>query len=302
MKVVVLLSTYNGCDYLKNQLDSLIRQKNVDLTLVIRDDGSDCDTIKILEEYRQLIPSYFLLKEENIGAEASFNSLCTYALENTIADYYAFCDQDDVWEDCKLSEAIQSLQHYNSNTPNLYFSNLLKVDDKLNSIGYLYGPDEVKIDKKYALMQIFTYGCTCVFNRKALEIYCSVKNTAYHDNWLFAVCAFLGNTYYDKNSHILYRQHQNNLSMHKGSGFCYFFKRFFKLIGNSGVHTFETIAKQLLQLGMVSDKDDLKSIYRVANYRNNLADRLYLFFGKEYLTGNFVKDLSLKYRIISGKL
>ena len=90
-KVQVLLSTYNGEKYLKEQLDSIIAQKGVDVHILARDDGSKDDTIKILEGYENID----IIKGSNIGVCKSFFELINKSGEY---DYYSFADQDDVWD------------------------------------------------------------------------------------------------------------------------------------------------------------------------------------------------------------
>lgn len=180
--VVVLLSTYNGEKYLKEQIDSVLAQEGVKVHLVIRDDGSKDGTIQILKTYASEYSNIELLIEDNCGAERSFNKLCFYTKENIQANYYAFCDQDDVWESQKLYLAVEALKSYSTHLPNLYFSNLKMVDTNLNYMRNMFADGEVDVSKRMALLQIFTYGCTCVFNRQALTDYCSsIFDDFYHD-------------------------------------------------------------------------------------------------------------------------
>lgn len=300
-KVTILLSTYNGEKYIHEQLDSIFSQQEVDVHIVVRDDGSSDATRSILSRYEDR-DNITILYETNCGAEKSFDKLCYYALANTYSDYYAFCDQDDVWDNIKLIRAIDILDKFSSKDPNLYFSNLKRVDEALNPIGLFYQTDEVFTNKEKALLQVFTYGCTCVFNRVALNYYCGIENSIYHDNWIYILCAYLGNVYYDNNAYINYRQHCNNLSGQKTSGFSLFayrIKRLFK--GNLG-HNFEQMAQQLLQYKKEIVPDDLKLIEHVANYRKSFKSKCYLLFSPKYQTGNRFKDLCIKFRILINHL
>jgi rhamnosyltransferase len=297
------MSTYNGQKYIREQIDSLLVQEGVTVRIVIRDDGSKDQTPTILSEYASKYNNIVILSEINCGAEESFNRLCRYALKNETSDYYAFCDQDDVWDTDKLYVAISKLQEYENNRPNLYFSNLRMVDENLNYIRDFYARNDVFTDRQKTLVQVFTYGCTCVFNRSALAYYCQPSSQkTHHDVWLYCLCSYLGNVYYDYNAHIQYRQHNNNLSGHRSKGaslFLWRIKRVFK--GNLG-HTFETIAQQLLTFKPELNTDDFRLITQVANYRHNLWSRLYLLFFSSFSSGNFVKDLCIKFRIIINKL
>lgn len=106
--VQVVMSTYNGEKYLKEQIDSILSQEGVDVRLYIRDDGSSDRTTDILASYQEH-KNVKIEKGNNLGFAKSF---LTALDECDEADYYAFSDQDDVWEKDKLSTAIQSI-----NTP-----------------------------------------------------------------------------------------------------------------------------------------------------------------------------------------
>ena len=197
----------------------------------------------------------------------------------------------NVWDNDKLSIAIQSLEKFDHLVPNLYFSNLRMVDDTLSYIRDFYNEKEVDIDNKLSLVQIFTYGCTCVFNQSALSIYCKVNNKSFHDNWIYIICSFMGNVFYDSSAHIQYR--------HKTTGLGLLRSRLYRPFkGNLG-HDFEFLAIQLLQVSFENTLSDKYKIARnIANYRTNIISRLFLFFSPSYCTGNFVKDLCIRYRIL----
>ena len=93
-KILILMSTYNGEKYLSEQLNSLLLQENVNIKILIRDDGSTDNTHKILNFYSSNYPNISWYTGENKGPALSFMDLLFNAPES---DYYAFCDQDDVW-------------------------------------------------------------------------------------------------------------------------------------------------------------------------------------------------------------
>lgn len=101
--VQVVMSTYNGEKYLKEQIDSILSQEGVDVRLYIRDDGSSDRTTDILASYQEH-KNVKIEKGNNLGFAKSF---LTALDECDEADYYAFSDQDDVWEKDKLSTAIE---------------------------------------------------------------------------------------------------------------------------------------------------------------------------------------------------
>lgn len=301
--VCVLISTYNGNKYIQEQMDSLQSQVGVNLKIVIRDDGSTDDTLSVIGEYANKYHNITIISEPNCGVEESFNRLCKYALNHVKADYYAFCDQDDVWDDDKLKLAIEQLANFSNDKPNLYFSNLRKVDENLNFIGDLYRDNEVFTDRSKTLVQIFTYGCTCVFNRTALEYYCRKdQQNTFHDNWIYCICSYLGNVIYDQAGHIQYRQHGNNLSGQHSSGLSLLISRLTRPFkGNLG-HDFEIMANQLLQFENEIRPDDLPLIKKISSYRDNLTSKLSLLLSRNYKTGHLFKDLCIKFRILSNSL
>ena len=303
--VTVLLATYNGERYLEEQLDSLLAQENILLKILVRDDGSKDNTRNILNEYAHRHSNIKVLLGDNCGAEESFNRLCKYALQAYHSDYYAFCDQDDIWDKDKLSIAVNSLKGYSHSVPALYFSNLLMVDENLTPLGMMYKNGEVKLSKQMALTQIFTYGCTCVFNQKALEIYCLCDNNlVHHDNWIYVLCKLLGHVVYDRESHLRYRQHPRNLSEHKTSGLSKVNKRIMQLGTGKMGHKFEIISKQLIENyeQYLVDDDIRYLINLLSTYRFNLGSKIRLFFSRAYRTGNLAKDFCIRLRIMANHL
>lgn len=120
-KVAVLLSTYNGSKYIKEQIDSILSQEGVNIDIYIRDDGSTDETVNIIYEYKS--NNIFLTEGKNIGVGNSFMELLYSVPE--IYDYYAFADQDDIWSEKKIRIAIEVLQ---KNKKHLYASNQELID------------------------------------------------------------------------------------------------------------------------------------------------------------------------------
>lgn len=191
-KVQVLLSTYNGERFLREQLDSLLRQEDVSIQITVRDDGSTDSTLEILNEYKVRGEIVFF-SEANTGYQLSFLKLASYCL-NT-ADYYAFCDQDDLWHPRKIITAINKLEKSKTKGCKLYFSNLIIVDEKLKEIG-LKDYSQMKKTLGSAMVRFNISGCTMVFNNELLKIatrgICLRENISSHDAWFYKVCLSLG--------------------------------------------------------------------------------------------------------------
>ena len=127
-KVLVLLATCNGEKYLRQQLDSIYAQEDVEVSIFATDDGSTDSTIAILEEYKK--NHSLTIHHHGEPHEFTYNFIdAIFANKNTSFDYYAFSDQDDVWMKEKLSSAIEMLK---KNSKNVYSSNLTIVNENLD--------------------------------------------------------------------------------------------------------------------------------------------------------------------------
>ncbi len=209
-RVLVLLSSYNGAGFLREQVDSVLKQKNISTSIIIRDDGSsDHETLDQLT-LLQSDPRIEVHFGENLGATMSFFRLLELADET--ADYYAFCDQDDVWLEHKLERAVDQLRHIEHDCA-LYCSRLAYVDEHLVETGCSRMP-RAGISPANALVENYGAGCTMVFTPVLRALATAEKNASrivMHDWWLYLIAAFLGRVIYDPTPTILYRQHAGNL-------------------------------------------------------------------------------------------
>ena len=192
--VTILLCTLNGERFLTQQLASLEGQTFKNWKLIASDDGSRDRTKSILLAFQK---SYRHGKVEIIegprrGATANF--LFQACAENLVSEYYAFCDQDDVWDADKLARAIDALERTDSNIPALYGSRTRLIDEAGNEIGFspLF---HRKPEFRSALVQSIAGGNTMVFNQKAREllVFCGADvDVASHDWWLYQVTSACG--------------------------------------------------------------------------------------------------------------
>ncbi len=207
-KVLILLSTYNGANYLPELLTSLFAQKDIDLHILIRDDGSKDNTIDYLKKLEDDRVEYYI--GENKRAVGSFLELLQKA--PLTYDYYAFCDQDDVWLEDKVISAIRKLRSVESEKPSLYYSGQIITDSELNVL-YNHNLDVRRSVKANCVFNQMA-GCTAVFNRALLSELKKYhpENIYGHDVWCYRVCAALkGNIVVESEGKILYRQHGDNV-------------------------------------------------------------------------------------------
>lgn len=208
-KVQVLLSSYNGERYIREQIDSILKQKNVIVDLLVRDDGSKDGTRAILAEYQKHYENIHIVYAENVGVIKSFFSLINQVKD---AEYIAFADQDDVWLPNKLIRAVTLLEKEEKDIPLVYCSAKQLVDENLNPIPAAMTYKNVRTEFGNALVENMCTGCTCVVNHKLLELMQgkTPNFTVMHDFWIYLVGTCFGKVIYDEQSYILYRQHGKN--------------------------------------------------------------------------------------------
>jgi glycosyltransferase involved in cell wall biosynthesis len=217
--VDILLSTYNGAEYLQVLLDSLVSQEFSDWRILVRDDGSKDKTQTILNEFSAAYPGKMLQiagGAENLGPTGSFACL----LEHSVAEYVMFCDQDDVWLPGKIRLTYEKMCELTAahgwDMPLLVHSDLVVVDEKLapmaDSFWAFAGLKQANGGglNHQLVMNVIT-GCTIMINRAAKECVLPIPVEAImHDWWCALVVAGLGKTAYVPVPLILYRQHQAN--------------------------------------------------------------------------------------------
>lgn len=215
-KVAVILAAYNGEQFIFEQLSSIADQKNIKVDLYISDDGSSDKTIEIINKFAKKNPSFVI--KTFIGPRKGFvkNFFSILNKIETEYEYYAFSDQDDLWDQYKIYKAILCLKKYDNNIENLYFSRTKIIDSDGNQLGM--SPNfKRKPAFKNALVQSIGGGNTCVFNKKTFDTIlkltlCNDFDYVSHD-WLIymVITAIDGNVFFDKNSYINYRQHKDNI-------------------------------------------------------------------------------------------
>jgi glycosyltransferase involved in cell wall biosynthesis len=213
-KIDILLATYNGEKYIKEQLDSILNQSYFNFNLIISDDKSTDNTAEILKEYAKKddrIKIY--IQEENLGVIKNFEFL----LSKVESDYYMLSDQDDIWLKDKISKSYEKLIQENLD---LVFSDLEVVDENLNIIHnsmfrFLKIDKRIKKYNDYRLIYLDNCitGCTIISKSKFLNLILPLPDTTkylVHDYWIALVISLHGKFSYINEPLIKYRQHGNN--------------------------------------------------------------------------------------------
>lgn len=222
-KVAVLMATYNGEKYIKEQIDSLLCQTFEDYCIYIHDDGSDDNTLKIVREYEKNNTERIVIMQGESTGEAKRNFL--FMLKNVTADIYMFCDQDDVWKTDKIEKAVKEINKTIGKKPVLVYTDLEYVDKNLNVIEKSYfsyqEKDITKNSVKDVLIKNLFVGCTLAFNKQLRDVAINYKNIDYlqmHDWWIGLLACAMGNVIFINEQTIKYRQHDNNVTGSKNQG------------------------------------------------------------------------------------
>ena len=194
-KVLVMMATYNGEKYVAEQIDSILAQENVDVTLLISDDGSTDSTVAICDSYSNRYPNVlFKVNSNNKGLSKNFMDM-VYQTDSESFDYFAFSDQDDYWMPCKLNKAIEKILSTREG-PRLYYSDVLNTNENLDGGAGEYRPF-VPYANSFGLLLTINWasGCTMVFNSafcNKLKQYEPKTWPRIHDGWVHLVALGCG--------------------------------------------------------------------------------------------------------------
>ena len=218
--VEVLLATFNGERFLREQIDSVLAQDYLNLRVLARDDGSTDGTLDILREYQLRFPNRFrLLPTDQPAGSAKGNFL--KLMQAASADYLCFCDQDDVWLSDKVNISKLAMDQLESRwghiMPCLVFTDLRLVNSRLEPIHTSFWqfmgiePDKMKGLSRWLLLSVVT-GSTAMINRPLLELAKRMPNEAVmHDRWMGLIASTMGRSSAIRKQTVLYRQHGNNV-------------------------------------------------------------------------------------------
>ena len=255
-KIIIFLGTYNGQRYLAEQLDSICSQTHKNWELWVSDDGSEDNTCQILRDYQNRLGDSVLhiFAGPRKGFSANFLSLvCNKKSEGV---YYAYSDQDDIWDPNKLQHAIDWLNPISKEIPSLYCTRTTLVNDCGNVIGYspLFRKAPCFLN---ALVQNIGGGNTMVFNRKTINLLREAGeniNVVAHDWWTYQIVTGAnGVVFYDPYPTVHYRQHGSNLiGSNQGwfarlSRFSMLFKGRFKKWNDVNFHSLISISHLLTE-------------------------------------------------------
>lgn len=267
--ISIAMATYNGENYLAEQLDSILNQTHTNIEIVIVDDCSKDTTIEIIKFYKQKYPCIKLYhNEKNNGVVRSFEK----AINLCSGDYIALSDQDDVWFPYKLEELLNNI---GNNL--LIHSDAILVDEKMNVITKSHF-DCVKERSKLTYVDYLisnnVTGCTMMFSRKLAELAMPIPNEFYiHDHYLAIVASFYGTIKLLDEPLVYYRQH-----------------------GLNSIGAARPDFNQFL-IGCKAKADSLKSLLSMTQFKNNWQIELLSDYRLAFYNHNWKSKYSI-YRLL----
>lgn len=301
-KVAILLATYNGERYIKEQIESLLAQSYDAWELYIHDDDSSDGTVRIIREYTSNYPERIKIIESPStgGAKNNFFLL----MKSVDAPYIMFCDQDDVWQKDKIEKSIKCIKDVENDIgadkPALVFTDLKVVDKDLNvladSMNATQKLDPGKTEFKDIMIQNNVTGCTMMINKACVLKASLIKEydkVIMHDWWCALVAARYGRLAYIPETLILYRQHgSNSVGAKDVSKISYIVDRLKnnRQVSDNLAATREQARAFAKTFGL--GRTDLATIYADLGRRNKI-ERIYFYLKNGVLKSGLVRNLGL---------
>lgn len=219
--VDVLLATYNGANYLAQQIESILAQTHQEFRILVSDDGSSDATMEILLRYRATLGERLVLvpyPTPGRGLVRNFENLMQASLRDGVARWMAFADQDDVWLPQKLAVTLAAMACIEAGqgerVPCLVHTDLTVVDDQLTvrsaSFARYQRMDPSACSGLSLLSVNQVTGCTMMINRALLQLALPVPAEAILHDWWCAIVSGAGRRVFLVDPMILYRQHGAN--------------------------------------------------------------------------------------------
>lgn len=214
-RVHIVLATYNGERFLREQMDSVLGQTYENITVEVCDDGSTDGTAAIVREYEAQDERVKLhLNPHNLGYVKNFLE----GVKRCTAPYVMLCDQDDIWQKDKVEKTLQAVQQAEkkrAGKPVLVFTDAVNFDSQTGEeLGFFHETshlDVKKVDTAHLFMENKCIGCTMMMNRAILPYLEELpEEIRVHDWWLALICSHFGTIEYVPQATLRYRQHEEN--------------------------------------------------------------------------------------------
>jgi glycosyltransferase involved in cell wall biosynthesis len=206
-KVLILLCTFNGQEYLAQFLDSIVALDHKNLRLLVIDDASTDKTVAILIRYQNILNMEIFQNTTNLGARRNFLKIMKLAEG---ANWYFFADQDDIWAKSKLS-SLPSLDDFNPQVITGSYQLINKANSKIHSkLAIIY--NNLITRNNVGLIRNLSPGCTIGFNDLFRKLITSIPEgkVIMHDSLVSQAGLLMSCRLPVKECLTYYRQHENN--------------------------------------------------------------------------------------------
>ena len=283
--VEILMTTYNGEAYIRNQLDSLLIQTYPHWRLTIHDDGSQDATLAIIDDYCRKDKRIILLDDGLVGLGTAKNYL--HLMRQVDGEYYMFCDQDDIWFEDKIRKMLDAIRKYQQ--PAMVYSNsFLYINGKVTSqYSTIIHPSTVR-DTLFFNSGI--QGCSIIMNDQLMRLLKPYPDTVVmHDHLITMAAASFGRIGYLAEGLMLYRQHALNVTGNQSVGYWHRIKSFFSgrksVISKSHFDANKAFYQQYHDLLSESTKTLYHAYFKYA-YCTSVFGRLGILFKYGFTLGN----------------
>ena len=301
-KIVIMLSTYNGSKFLKYQLDSINNQdvNNLEIEIVARDDGSVDNTVQILNRQFDNVMIHIIKDKRKLGACDSFLELI---LNAPAADYYAFVDQDDLWDRNKLSVAIEEIDQNADGKPMLWASNCRIINEHNTILQNSLQKSDPVFSIPSQLICGSLQGCSMVFNKELFTILknCRFNYTPMHDILVTMLAICYGKIIYSMEPLFSYRMHADNVVAKNGKSLKTRIKQSMVLwFGEKNKYSISRFASEILNHCSNLNKDDEEYLRNIIECRRSMRARLKIINNSRTISNNKRALISFKIRVIIG--
>ncbi len=309
--VRILMATYNGEKFIKEQINSIINQTYTNWSLIIQDDGSKDRTAEIIKGFDDPRINIRESPEKMHGAYYNFHSIANQEkLSDMRYDYYMFCDQDDIWDSDKIEKMFLFLSKEDNNEPVFCYADMRIIDEKgkkqSSSICKSQGLEYV--NRESLFFSHIIYGCNTMMNKTAffsvplIDMIQEWVGILSHDNLYAKFSGMLGKVIFYPETTMGYRRHGENVTSKQQYGFG--IKRIvnrlldFKELAKDHALTYN---QSLIAIRMISEKKKTIELNDLENsIKNGKLKALKYVREKNVNWGNWIKTLSRKLVLLSG--
>lgn len=296
--IAVIMSAYNAEKYILEQISSILNQRNVNVRLWIRNDGSKDNTLKIIRDGFGNDQRVVVTSGSNLGAAESFFQAIFDC--NFDCDFYGFSDADDVWIEDKLAISVDSIKFRSLSIPMAVATQMKVVDENLKIIG-LTKPPRIGLKFNNAVVQTVASGASLLMNKSAFRLLRSYKpkNIVMHDAWVYLLITAFGEFLFIEQPTILYRQHGQNV-FGTSHGFRKRVENRLKRIKYRSPYRGQA-AEFLSVFGDQLESESRGIIERYVNYDKTFVSRLWFAIWPSVQMQNWKSDIFQRFLVLLGK-